>query len=58
MAVILGLSDDYVRRVIVVLLNEGIFLPRLDLIELKPMSGTAEKSGNSFGSSEFIRKQG
>ena len=42
-AVILGFSDDYIRKVIVFLLDEGILLPEDDLIEAKPVSRIARK---------------
>ncbi len=38
-AVILGFSDDYVRNIVVALFDEGILLPMVDLLEVKPRRG-------------------
>ena len=42
-AVILGLSDDYVRKVVVILFGEGILLSEVDLLEVRSQSRTGRK---------------
>lgn len=47
-ALILDFGDDYIRKIVVHLLDKGILLPGEDLLEAKPQSNSVRKVRKQF----------